>query len=339
MLDLGQELAERRAHDSEDLESQDVRNDYDQAGDDEESLDVELDEAAARLPVEAAPCVHEADDASAAHELGDDFAAEGAVEGDDCVLVLGEDGGLDADEGDDCGDAEEQGACDGEDEESDDADDQGDPLRALVSLEVLVLELVETEEHAEPGAEVDGDVGHGGLDGGGEREGLPVALGGNALPEGLLCGCADNLVGPCGVDVCDGCAGESGDEDGLAGDVGERAREELGDEGEDHGVEDVEAKTAEAGKAATVGNEVPDGAADAGGNRLLVDEGDGRASLEQTLLLLLVTGLVGGRGDGNGSDGALHHAECGDNLLEHVRNLCLVSLARLQVDAWANLPG
>lgn len=332
MLSLSQELANGRPHNGKDLESQNVGNDKDKAGKDEEDLDVELDEPAARLPREAAPRIQEADDAGAAEHSRHDLAAKRAVKGHDEVLVFGENGRLDADQGDDGGEAQEQRAEDADDEDGDDAHDQRCPLRAVVLADVLVLELVQPHEHADGADNVQADIGHGGLDGSGNGKSLPVLLRGDALAEGLVVWHADDLVGPRGVDVGERGAGQGSDDNGRRTKAGDDGGEDLGDEREEEGIQEVDLEASETGIAAGVGDDVLDGAANGRGDGLLVDESDGWSGLEQVLLLLLVTGFMGRRGDGDGCDGGLDHAEGGDDFLERVRYLetCLVRIATLE---------
>lgn len=174
MLGLGKKLAKLGAHDSEDLESQDVTDNEEGEHHDGADLDVELDETAASFPVEAAPSVEEADLAASAEETADDLATEGAVEGDDGVLLIGEDGSLDADLGDDSGDAEEESGEDGEDDSGEEADGKAHPLTVGVLLEVLLIKLVQTEKDGHAASQVQADVGHGGGDGSGRGQRLPV---------------------------------------------------------------------------------------------------------------------------------------------------------------------
>lgn len=173
-----------------------------------------------------------------------------------------------------------------------------------------------TEEHGNAARKVEADVRHRALDSRRDSQDLPVSLGGQTLPERLLRRHADDLVCPCCVDVCDSRTAQGGDDEHLAGEVGESATEEGGDEREENGVGEVEAQAAEAGPAAGVGDEVLDCAADGGGDGLLVDEGDGGSGLQEAFLLFFVCGLV--RGYGDGCDRGLDHAECGDDFVEHV---------------------
>jgi hypothetical protein len=144
-----------------------------------------------------------------------------------------------------------------------------------------------------------------------------------ALPEGGLGGHGDDLVSPCGVEVGNGGAGKTADDDGLAGEAaegGQEAAEELDGKGEGQGVECVDLETPEASPLASVGDEVLDGTADAGGDGLLADEGDGGTGLEEGLLLALGCGLLRRRDCNSGVRG-LDHAQGGDDFLEHVVEL------------------
>jgi len=92
------------------------------------------------------------------------------------------------------------------------------------------------------------------------------------------------------VDVCEDRTSKTGAEDNHAGHVWESAAEEGGyGAGEDR-VQGVDAEPTEACPATGVGDKVTECTADAGGNGLLVDEGDGRASLQEALLLAVFVG-------------------------------------------------
>lgn len=69
----------------------------------------------------------------------------------------------------------------------------------------------------------------------------------------------------------------------------------------------MDLEASEACETSSVGDNVLDCATDARGDGLLADKGDGRASLEKTLLLILACGLLG-RGDGDGGVWGLDHA-------------------------------
>jgi hypothetical protein len=285
---LSKELTKLRTHNCEDLERQNVPNDEHSEHHNGANLDIQFQETAASLPVEAAPRIKEVDLAGSTKELANDLAAERAVEGDDGVLLVRQDGGLNANLGDDGGDTEEEAGEDGEDEGSEDADGEARPLALGVLLEVGILELVQTEENRDTTGQVQADVGHGGRDGGRRGEGLPVRLAGDALPESGLRGHGDNLVGPCCVNVGNSCAGKTADEDGLARDAtGEERKEEAGKEvdgeGEDYGVKSVDLEAPEASETASVCDNVLDGGADARGNRLLANEGDGSSEGETVI--------------------------------------------------------
>ena len=136
--------------------------------------------------------------------LADDLAAERAVKGDNRVLVLGEDGCFDAHKRDDGGETEEERACDHEDECDDETDSEARELGTGVCGNVFLVKLVQAHEHCDAAGEVQADVWHCGLDGGGESERLPLRLGHEAGAEGLVGRHGHDLVGPCCVDVCDG---------------------------------------------------------------------------------------------------------------------------------------
>jgi hypothetical protein len=133
-------------------------------------------------------------------------------------------------------------------------------------------------------------------------------------------------VCPGGVEVREQYTGDTGGENGLAWEGGESSVEEGGYDASEDGVQDVCSETAEAREAAAVGDDVADGGADGGCDGLLANEGDGRAGLEERLLLVgvfFVGGFVGGGRDGDSGGGGLDHAEGCDDLVEHVG--CLVA--------------
>lgn len=321
MLSLSHQLANGRTHDGKHLEGQDMEEDEGKTSNDEEDLNVELDEATASLPGEAAPRIQEADDASATENSGNDLAAESAVKRNNEVLVLGENRRLDADECDDGGKAEEERAHDADDEDGNNANDEGCPLGAVILTDVLLVELVQAHEHANATDDVQADKGHGSFDGSRNGESLPVLLGGDALAERLVVGHADDLVCPGRVEVGERGAGQGSDENGGRTKARQDGLEDLGDGGEEEGIEEVDLDASEAGVAAGVANNVLDGAAYGRSDGLLVDEGDGGSGLEQILLLCLVAGFMGGGGDGDGCDRSLDHAESGHDFLERVVDL------------------
>jgi len=303
-----------------------VHHDEDQTSHDEKDLDVELEKTATRLPVEAPPGVKEADATSATNNLGYDLAIERAVERHDGVLVLGEDGGLDTDHGDDGGKAQEQGAGDADDDDGDEADDERGPLGAVVFADIFRVDAIETEELSGTLGDVDGDIGHGSVNGSREGEDLPVGAGRNALPEAGGAGHRNDLVRPGGVQVGSQSTSEGADNDHTERDKGGKdALDHVANDGEGNSPESMVPESPEAGKTSTLSDQVFDGGADRRGKRLLVYECHGRGSLEEALLLVLGGGLFGG-GDGDRGGGSLDHAERGDDVLEHVFDLVIVSL-------------
>lgn len=303
-----------------------MNSDEDNAGHDQGNLHEELDETATSLPVEAAPSVKEANNAGATHHLLDDLATEGAVKRHNGVLLFGQDGSLNADQGDHGWKAKEEGSEDGEDENGDDTHDERGPLCTFVVGEVLLLKLVQSEEHAEASDHVKADVGHSGLNSSGNGKSLPLFPGRDTLPEGLGSGHADDLVCPCSVEVGDKGTRDTSNDDGLCGDRGKRGAEELGRHHKAESVDAMLLDTTEASPAASVSDEMLNGAADAGGDGLLVDESDGGSGLKKAFLLLVVARLVCGGRYSDGGDGALDHTERGDDRLKHVGQLRDISI-------------
>jgi hypothetical protein len=157
-----------------------VDNDQHNSRHDEKGLSQRLKKTAAGLPVERPPSVKEANNTASTHHLAHNLSAKGTVEGDNGVLVLGENGRFDTDQSDHSREAEEERAGNREDEECDEPRDQAHPLRT--AFNGFLLQLVETQKHGYTAGEVEADVRHGGLHRSREGKRLPVGLGGDALP-------------------------------------------------------------------------------------------------------------------------------------------------------------
>jgi hypothetical protein len=318
---LREQLSELGTEDGKNLEGKDVGDEEEGSDHDERDLDEKLDQAAASLPVEAAPCVQEPNLAAAAVHLRDGLAVKGAVEGDNGVLILGQDRCLDADQSHNGRQAQEQRAEDGENGDADDTHRETGQLAGTVPYELLRVLAVQAKESADTDGQVHGQVGHAGGDGGREGERRPVALGRETLPEALCRGHGDDAVCPDSVKVGEDCAGESADKDGLARYTRKSSIEKLSSQKEGQTVDGMNPEAPEACEGAGVGDNVLDSGADARGDGLLVDEGNSRTSLKKAFLLVLVAGFGGRWRDGDGSVGRLDHAERGDDFLEHVREL------------------
>jgi hypothetical protein len=328
MLHDGQEVKDSGTEENDNLESQNMNSEDNEAEHDEEVLEEQLDETATSLPVERPPCVEEANDTGSAHNLANDLAAKRAVKGNDGVLVLGEEGGFDADQGHHSGEAEEKRADDDEDEEGEDANGETSPRSA--GSDLLLLEVVKVHEHGYTSGQVQADVWHNSVDGGRDGKSLPVALGRHALPHGLLAGHTDNLVCPDCVYIGEDGTSDGSNDDGPARNEGKGAAEEGRYDASEERVQNVNVVTAEARVATGVSDEVTDGGADGRGDGLLVNEGDGRTGLEERLLLVfLVRRFVGGGRDGDGGHGGLDHADCGNDFIEHVGHLLVSVRVRL----------
>ena len=178
---------------------------------DEEVLGEQLDKAASGLPVEAPPGIKETNDTSSTHDLANDLSAKGAIEGNDGVLVLGEQRSFDTDQGDHGREAEEKCAGDGKHNDSKNPRDETDLVCTSLDGMALVSKLVELKQHEYASCEVHADIGHNGLERGGDGKSLPVGLGGDTPPEEAVGGHSDNLVCPRGVYV-----GEKGSANGSA---------------------------------------------------------------------------------------------------------------------------
>ncbi|KAL3955700.1 hypothetical protein ACCO45_011263 [Purpureocillium lilacinum] len=176
-------------------------------------------------------------------------------QGDDGVLLDGEQRGLDADEDDLCGDDEEDGGEDGEDDDGGALDEPGGVEAVELHLAVVVeVGDLDAQDPGEAEGQPAGDLGGEPVQGDGLPGGVKGALEGReAAPEVAPRGQRDDDVDPCGAELDERKAGEQG------GDGGEEAAERGGEEahegrgGEALGDEAEEA--AEVGAEAAVGEE------------------------------------------------------------------------------------
>lgn len=213
---------------------------------DGKNLDVEDDQALPGVAGEAAPGVVHGGVALAADDAGLDLALEGTVKGDDGVCLLGDEGGLDADEDDVGGDDDDD--LEGDADEGDDDALPGVGALRLGDDRVGLAELEVGEVEAEGPADGDGDPGGDLLcepvGGDGLRGGVKGALEGReALPEVVGARGGDDDVDPDGGELDEGEGGEEGREGGedVREEGGEDAKEEVGREGLDK----VDAEAAE----------------------------------------------------------------------------------------------
>lgn len=319
---LSQKLAETRAHDGPELKGQEVSQDQEDDRHDGKELDVELDKAASGLPVEGPPSVEEANGTSAAQDLGHHLAGKRAVEGHNRLLVIGKQGGFDADLGHCGGKHNEETGENGNGEDGDGAQCEGGPLGAAVVGKVVLTDVVKAQDHDRALGNVHGDETSGGLDSSREGKLLPAGAGGDALEEASLRRHGDDLVRPGGVQVGSQSTGNSTGEEQTSRYVQKRDEDGAHD-GEAEVVGEVAQDTPPARKAAGLGDQVADGTADGRGDGLLVDECDGGAGLDAGFLGVLETGLRGG-GHGDGGRGRLDHGENGDDIFQRVLQLLAV---------------
>ena len=239
-------------------------------------LSVHFEEPNTGVPVEALPRLSHTDTAASAKDLRYDFAIECPVEGDDRIVLLGKQGGLDTLESDVRRDDDEHTS-----ENSSYKDDEGiEPdvetlgiakLAEFADIHDVRLE-TECGEHLSQ-AEKDGLLCHCVQEC--RSSELAERGTGRYTLEGALVGrLADNDVCPCGVKATEDSANSDADD----GTVSNSMRNESEEEGAHKvvykvvGCQDVSA--AKAGKETTMSSEVRDGAAELSRYRLRLDEED-----------------------------------------------------------------
>lgn len=282
---------------------------------DEDGLEAHHEHPAPSLPIKALPGIDEADSAGTSEKLGSNLASESAVEGDDGVLVLWQERGLDADEGDVGGqdDEEDAGEEGGEDaQHAEDGADGGDVAGIVAD--------VDEEEDAD--GDVGGEVLSCSSDGTGEEDALEVLGRDHALPEVRLGWHGDDLVRPCCVERSQDSAGDGkGNEvaDGVDG-AGENSHNNVGKDVGGDIVEDEDEAASPWCPPAGLGLEVAEGVAERGGEGLLGYERNLGAGLEE-VLFGFVMGIALGSGDGDGGRGCLDHGKRCYDKVQHIVNL------------------
>lgn len=236
-------------------------------------LGVQLHETEPRGPVERLPCVEHGHDALATHELGLHLPAKGSIEGNDGVILLRQERGLDALEGDVGGEDDEDGGQEAAGEHG----EGGERNRFLLHLgQVLeaagVCEIaLEVEDLEEGDGDADGSLFGEGPHGGREEDLLALVEGGEATVPFLLARGADDDVGPEHLQAAE----DDGGEDGGEGLRDQSAAEEGGQELEEHVVHEMvdesDLEATEAGPGSGFSLEVFDGGADLGGDGFGLD--------------------------------------------------------------------
>lgn len=296
-----------------------------------QALDVELDQPATSLPVEALPGINEAYNSSATQSLGHNLSAKRTVKRHSGVLVLGQDGSLDADLSNGGRQAQEKRASDGDEDNSDPTTEKASPLSSAVVGEVVLTRLlVEPEESDEAHGKVERGIRHGSSDGSWQGENLPLLGTRNAAPEADITRGGNDLVGPSGVQVRGGGTGEGRNENKAEGQhLGNDSLGQLHYPAHGKGGDQLVAEAPPASKLAALSDEMTDGAADGRGNGLLMDEGDGGAGLEKTLLLILGSSLIVMVGNGDGCGRGFDHSEYGQEICK-----CVLDLSASVSSAW-----
>ena len=163
---------------------------------DQADLGVQLHQAHTRRPAERLPGVEHADGAGAAEDLGLDFAAKDAVEGNDGLVLLGEHGRLDAGETDGSGEDDEDGH-----EEAGDGDEEkllhdllAGCLVTVTEVGGILLVAVEAEGLEEGDGHIERNLLRDGPDGSGENDVAGAFDGGDTVvPAGGGRGTDDNV--------------------------------------------------------------------------------------------------------------------------------------------------
>lgn len=288
LFDVGSE-------EGDELEGEDDAEEQVEGDVDGEDLCVELDEAQAGGAVEAAPGVEEGEHAGAADDGGGDLAAEGAVEGDDALGLLGQHRGLAAGEGDlggqDDGDVDEQG--DGEDEEELPQRRQ----RARVARLVRVRQ-AQRREHGQRRQE--GNLRRQRIDGRRRPDVAPRPERRDAAVPHRADGVGDDNVRPGHVPAGEDDGRRDPADDGRE-EGGQEEREQVEQDLEDDAVGDCGAQrrrdAAPAGSEAADAVNVADGAADGRGDGAFLDVDDlwVRAAQVGAGVVVFVGVLAGGR--------------------------------------------
>lgn len=298
-------LVEIIAHDH--FQLRDTEHEEHEGGDDLDGkdLDVELEQTDTALLIERLPRIKHGHAAAATEDLRRDRPSEGAVEGDDGLVFLGQHGGLHTLEGDVCGDDDEDEAADGDEDDEDELHEREFLHRAWVAA--VALRVVKLHHHGdeEAAGDVQGGLLRDGADCGGEDDFLGCFDGGDAAVPALRAWGGDDGVGPGHLEGAETDRCEDGDE-GMV----ERGRvggEHLDDGGVEEGIDHCDMEAAETGPWTGDGAEVFEGCTQLRGDGRLFDKEEvGLQSLEGRLLGFLVLSekgridfgvlVVGGRG-------------------------------------------
>lgn len=242
---------------------------------------------------EAGPSISDAGITRSTNDSRLNPAVEGAVEGDDGVLVSGEKGGLDADEKNPSGDKQDHLAKEKSKTGNEDPEGKVEWVADPCDLESVDNETAEAKGNLASGPEDESRL-PGGLEGGLE--------GGKTGPEAEGRGRGDDLVNPSSseLDESDG-TDEATDEHADA--VGEAEREEADDEGAEDGLDHEAGKATETGAEATVRSDETEGGPEGRSDGPAVSTGasdldsrsGGRGVLGAVGEGLNGEGLVGGR--------------------------------------------
>lgn len=314
------ELLDRDLGDDEDLQRHD-EDDDDEHGDlHREHLGVGRDEAEAGGPVKGRPCVAHADDALATYDLRNDLGAEAAIEGNDGLFGIVEQRGLHA--GQDHVRWDYKAECEDETE-----DEDGERLQAYHGgaatghVGCLLLELAKVVHPGEDAWQEEGQLLSNSEDGSWKNNLLVHAQAWDAAPPGLGARLRNHDVRPGHGHV--GHQHGGNDASDAAWEEG-NGRERERDEGEEDRVDDEDAEPPEPRWEAALGVEEFQGAAERGGDGLLL--GRDRLGLDRGTGLIGI-GIDGGKRLEEGI-GRLDDKQRGDEAAEGVIDLAgSVSLA------------
>lgn len=281
---------------------------------DTEDLDMKHDDTAPSRLGEAGPGVSDAGIARSADDSRLNPAVKGAVEGDDGVLVCGEERGLDTDENNPGGDEQDHLAKDKDEAGKEDPDGKVEGVADPVDVEGVDKETAEGKGSLTSRPE-DESRPPGSLEGGLE--------GGKTGPEasGRLRG--DDLVNPGGSELDEGDgADKATDEDADA--VGKAEREGANDEAAEDALDDEAGKATEAGAEAAVRSDQAEGSAEGRGDGPAVSTGasdvDSRSGGGGDLGAVAVGEGLNGEGLVGGRLVILDHGKEGEDLAKGVVN-------------------
>lgn len=255
-------------HDNDDARENDGESEGHVEGNrDQRDLDVHEDQAGPGGLAEGSPGIGHGGIATTTNDGRLDATLEGGVEGDDRVLIGGEERSLNTGEDDVSRDDDEDGADDGDDEDKGGLGEEGTEmlLGDLGLVSVLERRKIETDGVGQESGKPAGNLGGEPHEGHGLPDGVEGALEGReTAPEVQPRGRSDGDVNPGSAELNEDEGreeGSDGDEESAKG-AGEDAHEDVGE----NALDDVDAQTTEVGADATVGAEEAEDGSQGRGN-------------------------------------------------------------------------